>query len=126
MPAMYLVPHLTTLIAIATVARLSSTASAPPVDYGYWDVNVTSGNAASEYRWGDISVHNNIMITSDNSAFGSSQVDYAGQQPIHLWQNVTFAGIVIRIDGFGVVTMKCGLGAVSVRRDVNALQQLVS
>lgn len=90
---------LTTLTGIVTITTLSFFASALPVDYGYWDVNVTSGNAASGYRWGDIyaeysgeaerishssweysPVYRNVTTTSDNPEFGSNRVDYAGDQ----------------------------------------------
>lgn len=89
----------TTLTVIATITTLSFFTSALPVDYGYWDVNVTSGNAASGYRWGDIyaeysgetgrishssweysPVYRNVTTTSDNPEFGSNRVDYAGEQ----------------------------------------------
>lgn len=99
MLAMPSVSYLAMLAAIVTLKSVSFVASALPKDYGYWDVNVTSGNAASGYRWGDIyadysetagkishsswqysPVYRNITITCDNPEFGSSQVDYTGNQ----------------------------------------------
>lgn len=83
----------------ATLAVAGSAASALDRDYGYWQVNVTCGNAATGYRWGDVYAEyfetpgkishmswrynpeqNNITITRDDPDFDSSVVDYQGDQ----------------------------------------------
>jgi hypothetical protein len=68
-------------------------------DYGFWNVNVTSGNAASGYRWGDVYAEysgslgaishfswlydpsiRTTTTTTDNPLFNSSIVDYQGDR----------------------------------------------
>jgi hypothetical protein len=49
---MSIVSHLASLATLALT--LSTALSSPNANYGSWNVNVTSGNAASGYRWADI------------------------------------------------------------------------
>ncbi|KAL7626471.1 hypothetical protein AAE478_003243 [Parahypoxylon ruwenzoriense] len=111
-------------------AQASTIPPAILTDYGYWDINVTAGSAASGYRWGDVYAeysgtpgeishtdwiwdpHNGGMLntTSDNPNFGSSMVDNIVEQSIEVQQSVILDGVNVTLVGSGVLNMKCGLG----------------
>ena len=83
----------------AILSFISIAAAFPATDYGYWDVNITSYNAASGYKGGDIYAeysgtpgriahstwlyrpeYRNTTITTDDPTFIVTQVNYSGNQ----------------------------------------------
>ncbi|KAK6200642.1 hypothetical protein LQW54_009685 [Pestalotiopsis sp. IQ-011] len=120
---------------IATAASVVPFALALPgaawdaTDYGFWNVNVTSSNDASGYRFGDVYAEysgapgaishfswiydppvQTTTTKTDNPLFNSSIVDYQGDRPIAISQTVQIDSSNVTLVGNGTVTMKCGLG----------------
>jgi len=96
---MHPVSYLVTLQAAAVAVALPLTTTAPDVDYGHWDMNVTTAYDAAGYRWGNVYAeyseapghisHSGWMwspkdlvnsITADTAGFKSSMVYGVGDQ----------------------------------------------
>lgn len=94
---MYAAAWIMTAASVVPFALALPGAARDAADYGFWNVNVTSSNAASGYRWGDVYAEysgspgaishfswlydpsvRTTTTTTDNPLFNSSIVDYQG------------------------------------------------
>ncbi|KAI4594111.1 hypothetical protein KJ359_008653 [Pestalotiopsis sp. 9143b] len=126
---MYAAAWIATAASVVPFALALPGAARDATDYGFWNVNVTSSNAASGYRFGDVYAEysgapgaishfswlydptvQTTTTKTDNPLFNSSIVDYQGDRPIAISQTVQIDASNVTLVGNGTVTMKCGLG----------------